>query len=118
MNKNLFTLPLLLIAATPAHATGGFVCEANPAKPIEVNLVFGRVAGAPLIGASLTEGGVEVPTDRAQWWIDGNELRVVLIDPNGEREEVVIKAKGRGEVMLGTLKRGERTYRVRCEESG
>lgn len=106
MHKILHSLPLLLAAATPAHATGGFVCEANPAKPIEVSLVFGRAAGAPLVGATLTEGGVEIPTEKAQWWIEGTELRVVLIDPNAEREEVVIKARGRGEVMVGTLKRG------------
>jgi len=113
-----FALPLLFCAATPAYATGGFFCQTGGAKPIAVNLVFSHAAGAGLVEANLTEDGVAVPTDKAQWWIDGNELRVILVDPNAEREEVVVKARGRGSVMTGTLQRGGRSYRIRCEESG
>lgn len=118
MNRVVFALPLLFCAAAPAHATGGFFCKTSGTKQISVNLVFSHAVGAGLVGATLVDDGQEIRTEKAQWWIDGAELRVILVDPNAEREEVVIKARGRGEVMLGTLKRGSRTYRVRCEESG
>jgi hypothetical protein len=118
MRVAVFALPLLFCAATPAYATGGFFCQTGGAKPIEVNLVISHAAGAGLVEANLTEDGVAVPTEKAQWWIDGSEIRVILVDPNAEREEVVIKARGRSSAMTGTLQRGGRSYRVRCEESG
>ena len=118
MRKVLLALPLLLCAAAPAHATGGFVCETRGAKAISVSVVFTHSAGGALVGATLVDNGKEVPTEKAQWWLDGVELRLLLTDPDLEREEVEIRARGAGEVMVGTLKRGGRTYRVRCEESG
>ena len=118
MRKFLFALPLLFCAAAPAHATAGMFCETSGAKPITVSLVISRVVGGPLIEATLTDGDAVIPTEKAQWWIDAGELRLILIDPNAEREEVEIRVRGRGEVMTGTLKRGGKTYRVRCEESG
>ena len=119
MKSYLLAAPLLLCAAAPAQATGGFFCETRGApKPIEVSITYTHTTGGALIGATLTEAGKEIPTEKAQWWLDGTELRLLLTDPDLEREEVEIRARGRGEVMTGTLKRGERTWRVRCEESG
>lgn len=118
MRNAIFALALLFCTAAPAHATGGFVCETSGAKPIVVSMNFSHATGAGLVGTTLTDDGVEVPTEQAQWWLDGTELRLLLVDPNAEREEVLIMARGRGSVMRGTLKRGNRTYRVRCEESG
>lgn len=119
MKKLLLAAPLLFCAAAPAHATAGFFCETRgAARSITVNMVYTMGTGGALQEATLTDNGKEVKTEKAQWWIDGTELRLLLTDPDLEREEVEIRARGRGEVMVGTLKRGERTYRVRCEESG
>ena len=110
-------LPLLFFAAAPAHATGGMFCSTGGAKPIDVLLVMGHAVGAPLISAMLTENGANVATEKAQWWLDRAELRLLLIDPNAEREEVLIKAKARGDIYVGTLQRRAQSYRIRCEES-
>lgn len=118
MRKYLLALPLLFCAATPAHATGGFSCETRGTRKIEVNIVFSHTTGGMLLEAGLTDNGKAIATEKAQWWLDGTELRLLLVDPNAEVEEVEIRARGAGEVMVGTLKRGGRTYRVRCEESG
>ncbi|MGE3690744.1 MAG: hypothetical protein AB7F98_05125 [Novosphingobium sp.] len=118
MKRFLFALPMLLAAAAPAYATGGFSCETRGAKKIEVNIVFTHTTGGGLVGATLIDNDKEIPTEKAQWWLDGTELRLLLTDPDLEREEVEIRVRGSGEVMVGTLKRGGRTYRVRCEESG
>jgi hypothetical protein len=118
VKKLLLALPLLFGAAAPAYATGGMACTTSGPNPVEIHLVFGRAAGAPLISAQLIDGGVEVATDKPQWWLDASELRLLLIDPNAEREELLLKAKARGDVYVGTVRRGTRTLRVRCEESG
>ena len=117
LKRFLLVLPLLFCAAAPAHATGGMSCSTSGPKPIEVHLVFGHAIGAPLISVMLIDGGTEVLAEKAQWWLDRSELRLLLIDPNAEREEVLIKAKARGNIYVGTLRRGARTLRVRCEES-
>ncbi len=118
MKKYLLSLPLLFSAAAPAFATAGMSCGTGGPNPIDVELIMGRTVGAPLISVLLTDGGVEVATERAQWWLDGSELRLLLIDPNAEREELEIRAKRRGDYYIGTVKRGTRSRRVRCEESG
>ncbi len=119
MKKFLFALPLPFCAAAPAHATGGFFCETRgAATPISVSITYTHTTGGGLVGATLTDGDKEIPTEKAQWWLDGTELRLLLTDPDLEREEVEIRARGRSEVMVGTLKRGGKAYRVRCEESG
>ena len=116
MKQYLLAAPLLLCSALPAHATGGMSCSTSGPKSIEVHMVFGHAVGAPMISVALIEGGTEVPTEKAQWWLDRTELRLLLIDPNAEREEVLIRARARGDVYIGTLKRGARSLRVRCEE--
>ena len=117
MRQLLFLWPLLFCSASPASATGGMSCSTSGPKPTEVHMVFGHAVGAPLISAQLLENGAEVPTEKAQWWLDRSELRLLLIDPNAEREEVLIKAKARGGFYVGTLRRRARTLRIRCEES-
>ncbi len=116
--RYMFAAPLLFCAAAPAHATGGMACETTGARKIEVGVSFTHSTGGGLVGATLIDNGVEVTTEKAQWWLDGNEMRLLLVDPNLEREEVEIRVTGKGEIMRGILKRGGRTYRVRCEESG
>ena len=113
-----FAVPLALLAATPAHATAGMVCTTGGKTPVELSLVIGRVTGGPLISAGLHDNGVEVANSVAQWWLDGTEMRLLLIDPNAEREEVELRARRRGDDYVGRLTRAGKSRPVRCEESG
>ncbi len=108
--------PLLAALATPAQATGGFVCRTAGASPIEVGLGFGHVAGSPLIATRLLDRGRAVPVRQAQWWLDDKELRLLLTDPGAMRREVIIKARRNGHVYDGSLWRGGRQRWVRCRE--
>ena len=116
MKKLIFAAPLLLALATPAHATGGFVCKTGGAGPIEVGLGFGHVAGSALIATRLLDRGRNVPVRQAQWWLDNRELRLVLTDPNAMRREVIVKARRNGHVYDGSLWRGGKQRWVRCRE--
>ena len=117
MKKLILCAPLLLAIATPAHATGGFVCKTAGPGPIEIGLGFGHVAGSPLISARMTDRGRNVPVRHAQWWLDGRELRLLLTDPNAMRREVIVKARRNGRVYDGSLWRGGKQRWVRCRES-
>lgn len=103
--------------ASPAHATGGFTCRTAGPRPVEVGLGFGHVPGSPLIAARLTDSGRVVPVRQAQWWLDNNELRLLLTDPKATRREVIVKARRNGHVYDGSLWRGGRQRWVRCRES-
>ena len=118
MRKALLLLPASIAVASPAHATGGMVCETAGAKPIEVVVGFGHAVGAPLISAStrLVDDGVEVPVTAPQWWLDDKEFRLLLADPNAMRREVVIKARRNGDVYDGSLWRNGKRRWVRCRE--
>jgi len=118
MRKICLALPLAIAAAPPAHATAGISCSTGGRGPIEVELVISRTIAASLVSASLFENGSAVPTEQAQWWLDGTELRLVLVDPNAEREELMIRARRRGETYKGRVWRSGRSRAVRCEESG
>lgn len=105
--------------AIPAHATGGFTCRTAGARPIEVSLGFGHVAGSPLLADAtrLADNGRSVPVITPQWWFDGTELRVLMADPAGMRREAVMKARRIGRTYDGSLWRAGKRHRVRCRES-
>lgn len=119
MKRTILTLLLVVGMAAPAQATGGFVCRTAGARPIEVSLGFGHVAGAPLLpGATrLTDNGRNVPVTAPQWWFDGTELRLVLADATAMRREAIIKARRNGRTFDGSLWRGGKRHWVRCRES-
>ena len=110
-------LPLLFAAAAPAHATGGFTCRTAGPGAVEVSVGFGHVPGAPLIARRLIDGGRTVPVVDAQWWIDDDELRVLLVAPDAAREEVKVRAKRKGHGYDGSLWRNGQRRWVRCRES-
>ena len=116
MKRILFAL-LLGVIASPAQATGGFVCRTAGAAPIELSLGFGHVPGSPLIATRLTDNRRHVPVKSAQWWLDNQELRLVLIDPTAMRQELVIRARRNGHVYDGSLWRNGAQRWVRCRES-
>ena len=118
MKGPVFALLILASFSAPAHATGGFVCRTAGARPIEVSVGFGHVPGAPLLRDStrLRDNGRNVPVTAPQWWFDGTELRLLLVDPNAMRREAIIKARRNGHVYDGSLWRGGKRRWVRCRE--
>ena len=113
MNKLTILASAALFAAAPAHATGGFVCKTGSARPIEVSVGFGHVPGSPLILTRLSDNRRQVAVKSAQWWLDNDELRLVLIDPGATRRELVLRARRSGQVYDGSLWRGGQRRWVR-----
>ncbi len=118
MNKLPFAIALIVLGATCASATGGFVCSTAGPRPLTVSIGFGHVPGAPLLkdATRLTDNGRDVPVTAPQWWLDNSELRLLLDDPSAMRREVIIKARRNGHVYDGSLWRDGRRRWVRCRE--
>ena len=117
----LCTLPLL-VAASPALATGGFDCRTTDGSDIGLSGTIGHVAGSPLVAATLRLGErvLATATDRPQIaigrsWIDAREIRVDLVDPQATRFEAELRARIMTRLgATGTLRRDGRTHPVRC----
>lgn len=116
MKRFLLVLAVILLGATPAHATGGFVCRTAGDRPIEVSVGFGHVPGSPLILTRLLDNRRQVPVTSAQWWLDNSKLRLILVNPGVVRQELELRAKRNGFVYDGSLWRGGRRRWVRCRE--
>ena len=118
MTRILLALPIIMLAATPAEATGGFICRTAGAQPIEISIGFGHAPGAALLqdATRLTDNGRAVAVIAPQWWFDGRELRLLLADKAGMRREAVIKARHNGRTYDGSLWRNGRQQWVRCRE--
>ena len=123
MKRSLFLVLPLLLAPTPAYATGGFDCRATDRSGVAMSGTIGRVVGAPLVAAHLLLGERRLSTTDAEpqvtiarSWIDEREIRVDLADPNAERFEAQLRARiGARGVATGTLVRDGVTHPVRCE---
>ena len=116
MKKSMFAAALALLAAAPASATGGLVCRTAGERPIEVALGFGHVPGSPLISTRLIDAGRQVPATPAQWWLDQDEVRLILVGPNARERELLLKARRSGHVYDGSLWRAGKRRWVRCRE--
>jgi hypothetical protein len=117
MTRFVAAVPLMLLAAAPAHATGGLICRTSGQSPIELALVVSHVAVPVVVSARLNDGGRDVPTALAQAWLDPREVRVDLIDKQAIRHELRLRAVRRGAAYDGALWRlGQRRW-VRCRES-
>jgi hypothetical protein len=108
---------LCALIAAPAHATGGMTCRTAGARPVEVGLVISHTVIASVVSARLRDGETVVPVDVAQAWLDPNELRLDLVDPNALRHELRLRTKRHGATYDGTLLRGGKQRWVRCRES-
>jgi hypothetical protein len=117
MRKSLAVLPVLFAIASPAHATGGLICKTAAPKPIEVTLIIGHTLGSPLVSGRMTDDGNGVEVRAVQWWLDDSELRLLLVDPQATRSELMLRAKKNGRFYDGTLLRSGRSRWVRCRES-
>lgn len=116
MLRPILALAFLLGIAPPAYATGGLVCRTAGPQPIEVSVGFGHVPGAPLIQTRLIDADRQVPATSAQWWLDDGELRLLLISPGAEREELLLRARRNGFHYDGTIRRNGKRRWVRCRE--
>ena len=105
------------LAATPVHATGGLHCQTAGPRPVSVSLVIGLTAVSHVVQARLSDNGVNVPVTVAQSWLDRNELRLDLTDPNAERHELRLRARAKGDGYDGSLWRHGKRRWVRCQES-
>lgn len=102
--------------ATPARATGGLVCQTAGPRPVSVSLVIGLTAVSHVVQARLSDNGADVPVTVAQSWLDRNELRLDLTDPNAERHELRLRARAKGDGYDGSLWRHGKRRWVRCIE--
>lgn len=114
-------LPLLalslLILASPAHATGGFVCTTAGKQTIEVAVGFGHVPGAPIVAQRLRVNGREIATSIPQWWFDDKEMNLVMTTPDAMESLLVMRTKRKGWNYDGQVTYRGKTHWIRCKES-
>jgi hypothetical protein len=117
MTRAILCLPLLATLAAPAHATGGLICSTAGAHLIEVGVVIGHTTVSSVVQARLTDDGRTVPVIVAQSWLEPNEIRLDLTDPNAERHELRLSARSKGDHYDGSIWRHGKRHWVRCRES-
>jgi hypothetical protein len=117
MKKAILCAAAIAGFAAPALATGGLVCRTAGPRHIEVSVGFGHVPGSPLVLTQLVDNGRQVPVRQAQWWLDSSEIRLLLIAPDGRREELVLRAKRNGRVYEGSIWRAAKRAWVRCRDN-
>jgi len=118
MRSLLIALPVLAMLASPAYATGGFVCRTASEPAIESAVGFGHTAGSALFAHRLQVDGRDVPVEAPQWWLDGEEVRLLLTDEQANERVAVILAQWNGETQTydGTVEYRGRTSWIRCRE--
>jgi hypothetical protein len=116
MHKIVLLAAAGVAVASPAHASGGLLCRTAGPRPIEVSLVISHTAVPVVVSARLTDRGRAVPLSLAQAWIDRDELRLDLTDPNATRRELRLLAKANGRYYDGSIFRGGERRWVRCRE--
>lgn len=123
MRFSLLLAAPLLLAASPALATGGFDCRTTDGSNIRIAGAVGHVLGAPLVGATLFLGDralatsdAEPPLVIARSWLDGERIWVDLVDPQMSGFEAQLRVRvGANWTATGTLARDGVTHPVRCE---
>lgn len=116
MKKLLIFAAAVLGITAPAHATGGLVCRTAGANPVEAWLVVSHAVVPSVVSAWLSDSGRNVAVKVAQAWLEPNEIRIDLTDPNAMRHELRIRAKINGSVYDGSLWRNGVRRWVRCRE--
>lgn len=117
MRSLLIALPAFAMLASPAHATGGFVCRTASDPSIEIAVGFGHTTGSALFATSLQVDGGDVPVEAPQWWLDDSELRLVLTDPQANERLAVVKAVRKDDAYDGAVMYQGRRHWIRCRES-
>lgn len=115
--KKLTLAPLcLLLAATPAEATGGLVCRTAGSNPVQVALVISHTVVPSVVSARLIDNGRDVPVSVAQSWLEAKEVRLDLTDRQALRHELRLRAQANGRSYDGSLWRSGKRRWVRCRE--
>jgi hypothetical protein len=114
---------LALAAASPASATGGFLCSPIDGTGPGISLVIGHGIPSGVIGAALKENGrwrssmqAEVPMVLQRTWIDKERTWVDIIHRQTGAPEAQLRVRNQGFGGTGTLVRKGRTYQVRCRQ--
>ena len=117
MRKHLLALSALALLASPAHATGGFQCRTAADPRIEINLGFGHTAGSALFSQRLRVDGEDISVDAPQWWLDDEELRLVLTDDQANERVAIVRARRNGDTFDGSVIYKGKRHWIRCYES-
>ena len=117
------TAVLALAVASPALATGGFVCSPVSGKGPMISLIIGHGIPSGIIGAALKENGrwrstmqPEVPMVLQRSWRDKERTWVDVIHRETGAPEAQLRVRNQGYGGTGTLVRKGRTYQVRCTQ--
>ena len=107
-----------LLLAAPAHATGGMQCSTASDPRIEISVGFGHTAGAALFAERLWVEDEDVPVEAPQWWLDGEELRLLLTDEQANERMAVVRARWNDATHSydGTVEYRGRTSWIHCRE--
>ncbi|WP_417322742.1 hypothetical protein [Erythrobacter aureus] len=118
MRKTLLPAAALSLApAAPAQATGGYICRTADGSDLEIAVRIGHVPGAPIIGTQLRAKDRAIPVNAPQWWLDGEELRLLLTDANALETLVTLHARYNGGRYDGTVEwQGAKRW-IRCYEN-
>lgn len=117
MRNIVIALGALIMAASPAHATGGFQCRTAQKPVIEISVGFGHTAGVGLFAQRLIVGTREIAVDAPQWWLDDSEMRLLLVDRDRNGVVAELRAERKGATYDGSLDYRGKRYWVRCHES-
>jgi len=117
MKTGLMFAPVALLAAVPAHATGGLMCQTAGARLIDLRLVVSHTAVSVLVSAQLIDQGRDVPVTLAQGWIEPAEIRLDLTNHMATRHELRLRATRNGAYYDGSLWRAGKRHWVRCREN-
>src|SRR5918993_4319404 len=112
MTRLILAIPIAILAATPAKATQGMICEGKGAS---INMLFGHAAVPTLIKAELVAGGAVVPSAIAQSWSGDKETWVDLADPDQMAVIASLRPTYARRNWRGTLTYKKRRIPVRCD---
>lgn len=79
-------------------------------------MVVSHTTVSSVVSARLTVDARGVPVRVAQAWLEPNEVRLDLTDPNAVRHELRLRARLNGRTYDGSLWRAGKRRWVRCRE--
>ncbi|MEO7602627.1 MAG: hypothetical protein ABIS39_05120 [Sphingomicrobium sp.] len=103
-----------MVAAAPAAATQGMICEGKGAS---ISMLFGHAAVPALINAELMVGDAVVPSAIARSWAGDRETWIDLADPDQMALIASLRLTYAKREWRGTLTYKGRKIAVRCEEA-
>ena len=112
----LAALPLIALA-TPASATGGFLCKTAKSPEITISVGFGHVPGAPIVAQHLWVDGKKVPVHIPQWWLNDDEMNLQMTDPDLMESLLVMRTKRNGWNYDGQVTYRGKTHWIRCKQN-